>query len=516
MTCMRYAVNLTEYLDDLMQEPQQAGKTALIDGDRTLTFGELYREVLALALSLQQRLGNRTKKVVAVLMPKSIECVIADLAVLYSGNAFLNLAPKQPTARQQAIIRNCDPALVLTLKANQTIGIPEGIDCAALDALRQIQPDGTESDRFNRSHLISTDPLCVITTSGSTGTPKAVLLSHLGLIDFMAAVCADNLLPTPQVVGSLSPAIFDIYLYELCLLISRGSTLLLLPSELGAFPLRLLEQLRDHHATFIFWVPTVMVNIANQDLLAHVKLPDLKTVWFAGEVLPTAKFNYWRRHLPQARLFNFYGPIEISIDCLYQELPDALPESKSLPLGRPFRNTYVTLLNEDLEEVADGEEGELCVGGVGLALGYLNDADKTAAAFITNPLERGCPQQLYRTGDIAVRNREGIYHFKGRRDSLIKRHGYRIELTEIEHAVIDSLKLCRNCCAVYLPDSAELVLCYEAAQEIPVADFSRSLLTVLPRYMLPGRFKRFDTLPRTATGKIDRAGLKALEEQEHV
>lgn len=221
---------------------------------------------------------------------------------------------------------------------------------------------------------VDIDLLCLINTSGSTDTPKAVALPHRGFIDFTEAVCEAELVGEAEFVANLSPSIFDSFSFELCMLLAKGSTPVLVPESLAAFPVRLLELLAHRRASFLFWVPTIMVNIATMGLLDQVPLPDLKMIWFADEVFPTVKFNYWRKRLPQAIFANFYSPLEITLDCVYHIVRRELRDDEPIPIGKPFRNTSILVLNENDESIAPnhlGEEGELCVRGSSLALGVM-------------------------------------------------------------------------------------------------------------------------------------------------
>lgn len=260
-----------------------------------------------------------------------------------------------------------------------------------------------------------------------------------------------------------------------------------------------------YKVTFLFWVPTIMVNIANMNLLTSIKLPDLKTVWFAGEVFPTKQFNYWKKQLPNTMFANLYGPIEITLDCTYYIVDRDIKDEEPIPIGFPCRNTDVLILNEDNKLVTKvNEEGELCVRGSSLAMGYYNNPEKTAAAFVQNPLNSAYPELIYRTGDIVYVNALGEIVFKGRKDSLVKHMGYRTELGEIEHIIINKLKLVNNGCIVYNFVHKEITLFYESAEEISPAEFRTKIGKELPKYMLPTAFYRLDELRRNTNGKIDR------------
>ena len=220
-----------------------------------------------------------------------------------------------------------------------------------------------------------------------------------------------------EVIGSLSPSVFDIYSFELCMLMAKGSTMVLLPGTLAAFPADLLKIMQQKQISFIFWVPTIMVNIANMDLLTKISLPDLKTVWFAGEVFPTKQFNYWKKQLPSARFVNLYGPIEITLDCTYFIIEREIRDDEPIPIGFPCRNTDILILNEQNISAGINEEGELCVRGSSLAMGYYNNPEKTTAAFVQNPLNTSYPEIIYRTGDQVLMNDNGEIIFKGRKES---------------------------------------------------------------------------------------------------
>lgn len=508
-----YLTHITQYMD--AATARHPDRIALYDGERTLDFRELRARALAAARRISRRLQGRTGCVVAVLLPKGAEAVVADLAILYSGNAYMNLDVRNPEPRLRAIWEQTAPALLIAGGDRRDLS-PEMraalLPCAPdRDAAPLSAEEEAEILRL-REQCIDTDLLCVINTSGSTGTPKAVALSHRSFIEFTEIVRDTGLLDDADVVGSLSPVIFDIFSFELCMLMARGSALVLIPEGLAAFPVRLLELLARRRATFLFWVPTIMVNIANMRLLDAVPLPDLRMVWFAGEVFPTAKFNYWRARLPRATFANFYGPIEITLDCLYHVISRPLRDDEPIPIGRPFRNTSILVLNERDEPVAaPGEEGELCVRGSSLALGYYNNPEKTAAAFVQNPLQTAYPETVYRTGDIVSWNERGELIFRGRKDTLIKHQGYRVELAEIEHAAVNALHLAANACAIYDAERKRIVLFYEAPEPLPEGELRRALAGALPRYMVPAICRHVTEMPRNATGKIDRLALRRLE-----
>ena len=449
---------------------------------------------------------------VAVYLPKSIKSVVSDLSILAAGCPFVNLDIKTPLDRLTNTINTVKPALVITdKKCSSAI---EDIEVTKLILDDVVFPDGDALFLKNRrTKIIDADPFCIINTSGSTGTPKGVILNQKSFFDFNDWADEVFSFNGSEIIGSLSPLVFDIYVFELCLMMLHGSTMVILDATLAMFPAKLLQTLQENDVSYIFWVPSIMVNIANMDLLSKISLSSLKLVWFAGEVFPTKQFLYWYDKLPDACFVNMYGPIEITLDCTYHIITERPNENEPLPIGIPCENTDILILDEDNHECDTGVEGELCVRGTSLAMGYYNNKEKTDAAFIQNPLNSAYPEPIYKTGDVVVKDSNGIIHFKGRRDSLIKHMGYRIELGEIEHLIIDKLRIVKYCCAVYNYSEKEIVLFYEKDTDISTADFRKELRSVVPAYMIPAKFNRMDELPRNTNGKIDRLYLKNLVNQ---
>ena len=498
-------VSLIELFEETVKKYPQ--KVAVIDKDREIVFSDLHRKSLQLASALMA-LGIGQNRPVGVFLDKSIESVYADLGILYAGDFYMNLDIKTPAERIRNILQLVEPAAIIS--TTRQIKSIEGIIPSTMKVILLDEAGGTadvdSADIIGRlSTIIDTDPSCIINTSGSTGTPKGVVLNHKSFFDFIDWAIDTFHFDDDLVMGSLSPIVFDIYSFELCMLMAKASTLVVLPAHLAAFPAKILEVLEQHKVNFLFWVPTIMVNIANMDLLSAFKLKSLRTVWFAGEVFPTKQFNYWHHHLSEVTFANLYGPIEITLDCTYYIINKEIPDEEPLPIGYPCRNTDILILDDEDRAVTEpGVEGELCVRGTSLAMGYYNNPEKTAAAFVQNPLNKAYPELIYRTGDIVCLNDEGLIMFKGRKDNIVKHMGYRTDLGEIEHVIINTLKLVKNGCIVYNQSEKQITLFYEAEQEIPVSEFRLQIGKVLPKYMIPTTFHHLEQLQRNANGKIDR------------
>lgn len=503
-------INLLEYFEDSVRLHPQ--KKAVVDGGRDITFSNLKARGVSLAKAIVAT-DKTPRHPIGVFLDKSIESVVADIGILYSANFYMNLDVKTPAERIKNILAQIRPSMIVTNNkhiAQAASFVPEGMPIINVDEME----DAAVSDdtlKQRRDKLIDTDPSCIINTSGSTGTPKGVVLNHRSFFDFTEWAIDTFSFDESMVMGSLSPIVFDIYSFELCMLMAKAATLVVLPGNMAAFPAKILEILEKEHVNFLFWVPTIMVNIANMDLLASFPLKDLRTVWFAGEVFPTKQFNYWHRHLPQTTFANLYGPIEITLDCTYYILDHDIPDNEPLPIGRPCRNTDVLVLDDD-DHLVEGEgvEGELCVRGSSLAMGYYNNPDKTAAAFTQNPLNHSYPEIIYRTGDIVSYAANGDIMFHGRKDNIIKHQGYRTDLGEIEHVIINTLKIVKNGCVVYNQARKEITLFYEADADITPREFRKQITRELPNYMVPTVYHREEILRRNTNGKIDRLYYKKL------
>lgn len=502
--------NIIDYFEETVKK--YANRTAIVYENEKISFEELYEKVKIFQYNIK-KLTNKVNRPIAVYLPKLPETVELNLAIAYSNNVFMNLDINTPLYRIQGTLDNVQPELVLTnRKFYDRLKQVNNYKVVCIEDFEERNIENSTESVLDS--LIDTDPFCIINTSGSTGVPKSVVINYRSFIDFMEWADETFEFNENTIMGSLSPCVFDIYVFELWVLCYKGSTLVILEPTLAMFPIRLLERLNKEKVNYIFWVPTVMVNVANGDLLSKCNVESLKLVWFAGEVFPTKQFKYWKRQLPNTTFVNMYGPIEITLDCTYYIVNKNLDDNEPIPIGYPCHNTDILILNDDDCLCQGEEEGELCVRGTSLAMGYYNNPEKTQLSFVQNPLNSFYPELIYRTGDIVYRKESGEIIIKGRKDNLIKHMGYRIDLGEIEHILINDLKMVKNCCVVYNKGKKEITLYYEAIDEINVRDFRKNLLEVIPKYMLPTKYIYLDKLPMNTNGKIDRQKLKELAEGE--
>ena len=271
------------------------------------------------------------------------------------------------------------------------------------------------------------------------------------------------------------------------------------------FPVKLVEYLNEKKINTVCWVVSALTMISAFNTFETVKPLYLRNVAFGSEVFPIKQFNLWRQALPDAKFTNLYGPTEATGMCCYYRVDREFGPGDVIPIGGPFRNAEILLLKEDNTLAADGETGEICVRGTSVTLGYYKNPEKTAEAFVQNPLNDAYPEIIYRTGDLAKRNSRGELEFISRKDYQIKHMGHRIELGEIE-AVVNLVDGIKSACCVFDDARKKIVLYYMGDNE--GAELQKTLKTKLPRYMLPHVVIRIDAMPFTPNGKIDRKLLK--------
>jgi amino acid adenylation domain-containing protein len=350
---------------------------------------------------------------------------------------------------------------------------------------------------------IDTDPLYIICTSGSTGVPKGVVISHRAAIDFTEEASEVMEFSEKEIFANQAPFYFDASVPDLYCTIRNGATLHVIPAAWFAFPIQVLEYMKEHEVNAIFWVPSALIVTANLRALREVEVSSLKKVMFCGEVMPVKQYNMWKKALPDAMYVNYYGPSETTYASTYYVIDREFKNEETLPIGKPAINTGILILNDEEKQCETGEVGELCIRGSGVALGYYNNPEKTKEAFVQNPLSPFYHDIMYRTGDLVKLNERGEIEYVGRKDFQIKHMGYRIELGEIEAAALNCDGIRRVCC-VYT--GTKIVMFYEGDKTED--ELKEYVAGKVPEYMVPGKLVHLETMPLNANGKIDRVFLK--------
>ena len=494
--------NILEYLEHTITH--SAEKPAFIDNDCELTFAQLYNKSRAIGTFLCQQ--NYCKQPIAVFMKKSPHMIAAFLGVAYGSNYYIPLDAEMPAFRIQLILKTVNPPLIICDETTQKLVAEWGLNLETrlYDDLCN-HPVSDKALACARAHMTDMDPLYVVFTSGSTGTPKGVVASHRSVIDYI-----ENLSPvlnagTDTVFGMQSPLYLDACLKEIFPTLKFGATTYIIPPSLFMFPIKLIEYLNQHGINTICWVASALGLVAGLGALEKTIPQTLHTIAFTSEVLPVKHFNKWRSTMPGARFIHFYGPTEATGVATFYIADRSFEDGETIPIGQPFPNTDIVLLDDNNAAPAANQPGEICIRGACLSLGYYGDAAKTQAVFIQNPLS-GFPDTIYKTGDIGYRDEEGKLYFISRRDHQIKHMGYRIELAEIEWVAARHQGI-ELACAVFDQDKSRIILYYTTRSAVETADIKAYLKSTLPRYMMPYAIFPLETLPLTPGGKFDRAGL---------
>ena len=504
MQASNNTINATEYLDDTVRA--HAEKVAVVQGEQRTTFGELHAHARQIATAIIQR-DEHFRRPVAVFLPRSGNCISTFLGVLFSGNFYVPLDVNSPIERLNGILDDLSPLLLLT--SSEQAQTAESLSVSRENVLLIDDVAGTIDEtaiESRTSAMIDTDPIYIKYTSGSTGDPKGVVLPHRAVIDYIAWAQETYQLDHTDTIASQAPFTFDVSVQDIYLSLMTGARLLLVPDEYFVFPAQLVSYLAEQRVTWFCWVPSVLVNVCNFDLLAGADTSSLKWVTVLGEVMPTKHFKYWARHCPNATLVNTYGPTETAVASTFYILDREFDDDQPLPIGYACRNTEILVLNDDNRPARPGEQGQICIRGSSLALGYWNSPEKTSQAFAPLPLHSHYRENIYRTGDLGFRNDRGELMFSGRRDSQIKHMGYRIELSEIE-TVAAALDEIDHACVLYDPDRKAILLFYESKRELDRGDLRKRLSARLPTYMLPKTLKRVESFPLNPNGKVDRRRL---------
>lgn len=497
--------NVTYWLDESARKLPD--KKAFADEKKEVSFKELQRQAKAIASQIIER--GLFKKPVVVYLEKGVDVLISFMGAAYSCNFYSPIDIDMPASRVNKILEVLNPAIVIT-----TAALKETFKEYDYQGDFLLFDDACEADIAEeeiekaRACGVDTDLLYVLFTSGSTGVPKGVTITHRSVIDYIDWVTETFEITEEDSFGNQAPFYFDNSILDIYSTIKTGATTYIIPKNLFAQPVPLLEYIKEKKINTIFWVPSALIVVAKLKAFRNVDLTDtLKRVLFCGEVMPNKQLNVWRKFLPGVLYANLYGPTEITDACTYYIVDREFSDDEPLPIGIPMANTDILVLNEKNELVSSDEVGELCVRGTSLSMGYYNNPEKTKEAFVQNPLNPFVPETIYRTGDLVKYNEYGEIIYLSRKDFQIKHMGHRIELGEIETAV-SSLEEISLCCCLYDEKHQKIVLFIEEALE--KAYINERIAKLVPEYMLPNKVITLEKMPINANGKIDRVKLKEL------
>lgn len=326
------------------------------------------------------------------------------------------------------------------------------------------------------------------------------------MIDFISCFTEIFGIRADDNIANQAPFDFDVSVKDIFSGVFTGASVHLVPKMFFSFPTKLLDYLEEREITVLIWAVSALCIVSTLNGFDYKVPAKLRMVMFSGEVMPVKQLAVWKRFVPAAEYINLYGPTEITCNCTYFRIPkdaDIEGYARGIPMGVPFPNERILLLDEsDRPVTKPGVEGEVCVSGTCVALGYYN-SERTAEVFVQNPLNKAFFERIYRTGDLAVLGEDGNYYYIGRKDTQIKHMGHRIELGEIENAIARHDGISRACCIF----ADNRITAFYAGEEYDKKDIVTLLKVSLPAYMVPSDFIRLAEFPLTKNGKIDRRAL---------
>ena len=491
--------NILDYLEQSARH--YPDKIAFADEMSTCTYKELWETARSVGTKLANYVPPRSP--VPVFMEKRVETIYAFLGAVYAGCFYVLLDPKLPSERLKQILQTLQSE-VLVLHPDYEKQFKaleyEGNVVNILEALQE-EEDAVLLEAI-REQRLDIDPLYAIFTSGSTGIPKGVLVSHRSVIDFMEEFVDIFGITDKDVIGNQAPLDFDVSVKDIYSTLKTGATMQIIPKKMFSFPTKLLDYLDEREITTLIWAVSALCIVTTLKGLEYKVPQKVNKIIFSGEVMPIKHLNEWKKYLPDALYANVYGPTEITCNCTYYIVDREFQPGESLPIGQPFPNEKVFLLDEGNQLVREaGKKGEICVSGTALSLGYYRNPEQTKKVFVQNPLNEKYLERIYRTGDMAYYGHDGYLYFASRKDFQIKHMGHRIELGEIELAMEMAEGIRRACCTYDEPEN-KIIAFYEGEAE--KRQIVRALGKKLPAYMIPNVWVKMDRLPITKNGKIDR------------
>lgn len=495
--------SVLEYLESSAEK--YPDKLAVCDENCNMTYIQLQQSAKKIGSAIGDITGKNIRKPIVVYIDRCIGSIKAFMGVAYSGNFYVPIDSSLPKKRKEIIIHTLDPVMIICQDNEQMNVLPDDRNIL----LRDLEKCTVNEKLLEiiSNNQIDTDPLYAIFTSGSTGVPKGVVVSHRSVLDLIDNFAEVFQFDDRNIWGNQAPFDFDVSVKDIYSVLKSGGTMYIIPRRFFSMPAKLVKYLNENRINTAIWATSALVIIANLKTFEKVMPVYLEQVMFSGEVMPNKVLNYWRAYLPSIQYVNLYGPTEITCNCTYYIVDRKFTNDESLPIGKKFKNTDILLLDSERKrEVDQGEIGELCVRGSSLALGYYNNREKTSEAFIQNPLNKSYPEWIYCTGDLVKYNEKNELIFLSRRDFQIKHMGHRIELGEIETAV-NAMDFIDIAVCIYDDENEKIVLFYQASSECR-KKIVEALQVLLPKYMWPNKFIRYERLPLNKNAKIDRKKLK--------
>ena len=479
---------------------------AFADAATEITYQETVQKARSVGSVLAEQIS--IGEPVALYLEKSTTAICGMFGAVYAGGFYTILDVRQPDARLQQVLRVLEPKVILTDRENEEKAalLQNTVPVLVIEDIWGTTVNEKILDAV-RASFTDVNPLYTNFTSGSTGVPKGVAVSHRSVLEFIDCFVKLFDITEEDVIGNQAPFDFDVSVKDIYSGIATGARVQIIPREYFSNPTHLMDYLSEKKVTTLIWAVSAMCFVSIMNGFEY-RIPEtVNKVMFSGEVLPIKHLNKWKKFLPDAKYINLYGPTEITCNCTYYILDREFEETETIPMGKAFPNEKVFLLDEEDHLVTPeeiGKQGEICVSGTALALGYYNDKERTAQVFVQNPLNHSYMETIYRTGDIGKYDGDGNFIYVSRKDFQIKHLGHRIELGEIETAAMAEDGVTRACC-IYETDKKRILLFYTGERD--KKELSKALRTILPPFMIPNTLIPLAEMPMNKNGKIDRKKL---------
>ena len=501
---MNYSV--LEYLEK--SASRVPTKPAFVDETKSITYKDLLNYSRSIGTEIALQFNQSIRNPVVVFVDRNLESLVSFLGVAASGNFYVPIDIQMPKGRIELILKTLNPmaSVVLDKDVEFVNSVAPGLFQVRYEEAILTPEDQSVLSTIRR-RIIDRDPIYATFTSGSTGIPKGVITCHQSVIDM-----TDNLVNVfgfreENIFGNQNPFYFDASIKDIYCTLSCGATMHILPKSHFLFQGKLVDYLIEQKIDTILWSAAAIALLANSQAFEEKKPTLLKHVMFSGEVMHNKVLNYWRKNLPDTQFVNLYGPTEITSVCTYYKIEKKFLDDEVLPIGIPFPNSEILLLDEENRLVTTpDQQGELCVKGCCLALGYYNNPEKTEEAFCQNPLNPFFPEKIYRTGDLAKYNELGEIMFLSRKDNQVKHMGQRVELGEIE-ILVNALDKIEASFCFYDHEEKKIILVFQG-QLADKKYIIGELKDKISKFMYPNTFIKMETMPYNLNGKIDRTEIK--------
>jgi amino acid adenylation domain-containing protein len=487
------------------QTRQNPHSAAVSYENKDYTYEEINKQVNRLARILRYS-GVNTDQTVGIMLNRSPLMMVYILAVWKAGSAYIPIDIVYPTERIIGILEDSGTKVLLTLGKHVKAELAEEYH-GKITRLDQEQDEIEKQDPADLNIEFNINALAyVIYTSGSTGKPKGVMVEHIGMMNHIQAKISDLQLTPASVIAQNSSHTFDISVWQFFATLAIGAKTVIYPIEIIHEPDQFISQLIKDKITVLEVVPSYLSVMLDTIDLSPGEFPSLKYILVTGEEVKPILVKRWFEKFPGIKMVNAYGPTEASDDITHY-IMDKAPDAERISIGRPIQNLNIYVVDENLNPCPVGVTGEICVSGIAVGRGYLNDVEKTNRVFIEDPFVKESRRRLYKTGDLGSWLPQGNIEFGGRSDHQVKIRGFRIELGEIENALINHPEV-KEAIVIDKEDSNGNKYLYAyLVTNGRISEIREFLYEKLPDHMVPSHFIQLEKIPLTLHGKVDRKAL---------